>query len=302
MKTSLKGSISVLLIFVVSIVSIFVYYINTINAQNISIIDYNTDFNQAKLMADSYLIVSEDYLRHGIQGSVDLFQEYTHEKNISISEVSIDKIPHYEIQAYISYMNIELSKKSRLTKYNDILFSKLPILEYNLLEEKYRNDFKILRDNFINSPTYDNYSGSVIFPSTESKIGSKGINPELYTYVNGIPKTIRVLNNFNIFIINELTEIGDEAHMGNVNLNGIYFINNNVSLNTNFVLNGIVISNSGSINRNGFSCAINGILIELGSGSYGGIEVKYNKDFILSCLKYLPWSENIERQYIIQTE
>lgn len=300
MNRKVKGSLSIILIILVSIISIAIYYINSVNEQNISIVNYSSEKNQASYICDAYIMLSEKILTNEIDNEIDLFNELDYTKNNSISEISVDSIPFYETISTINYKNIEISKKGRFTKYNEILFKSKAVLNENNLEKNELSKFLILKSNYINNNKYELYNSEIIKPNNSLRIGSNYILPILYEYSDGKSKPLFFLNEFFIYEFQDDITMGDEEYKGNVNLNGIFFIDANISLDTNLILNGIIVSNSGSINTNGYSCSINGLLIEFGEGSYPGVDIKYNKNYLLSTLKYLPWTKDVNLEYIVQ--
>ena len=301
MSRRIQGSISLVLIFVISIISITVFYINSVNEQNIAIIDYGNSKYQAELIADSYILMNYAKLKDEGITTENLFPGLEYTINHNIKEIIIDKIPYLELSSSISLENIEVQKTGRCSKYNEILFSEYTILEEKFFQGKKKEAFNTLKTNMeIKGKTSSNAPESIILTKT-LRAGSVYIHPELFEFVNGEYSRIKYLNSFLIYEVNEQTVIGDiDRYTGNVTLNGICFLNSEIELNTNLTFNGIIVSNSGSINTNGYSCRINGLLIELGDGNFSGVDIKYNKGNIISSLKYIPWAEDIKLLYTVQ--
>lgn len=295
MNKKLKGYSSVILIIFVAITAMIISYIALSQYQNSLIQSNRNDFIQSKYITESYLNylvanIKENKSIEDISIKENLFSDFDFDINtlkLYTEDITYDNIPSVNFKINSSYKEIPTNGEVTVSKYNKIFFLEKPIINSSTLDDKEVKYFEEFKKSIGEGKKY-NEKYEVINPNTELIIASRGI-PALY-YYNG-EEFIKDsnLNSVGNYIFDDLNYFGfPEENSGTVSLYGTFYIEGHIELHTNLILNGIVISNNGSINTNLYSSRINGILLEIGeSGNFSKTNINYSKLYINSNLNLL---------------
>lgn len=284
-----KGYISIILLIFISLLSLLIAFIGITNYQNTLIIK-NSKYNlQSRYIAESYLRQEiKKFLNEDQSYSNPLFSDLDHIVNIKKTDIKYEEIPSTMISINSSYEEIDSNATATLSKYNKIFyFENKPLIKENILSTSNKKAFLDFKTKFLKEKRYTGEM-PIINPTSDQYIGSIGGNVGLLSKTNETPIFLESLSSQRHFEFLNVTDIGDENNSGNISLLGTFYIDGILNLNTNLILNGIVISSSGTIIDNGYSCKINGILIELEEdGSYPQSMTLYTKSYIDTYVKYL---------------
>lgn len=297
----IKGYSSIILIIFISFISILISYVGINLYQNGLIIENRKDNIQSKYIAESYLYNTIEKIKEEKEnvGST-LFPDLEHKNNISIQEFEFNNIPSYKISVDTNYKNIESNAKGVVSKYNRIFYLGEGLILKDRIPESYNKPFDDFKKSINDGIKYSNKHKKLTLHNNliVSKNGahiSEIIDEEIVLLEN-IQRTHNFQFSGNI-------DIGAYPYLNNVKLTGTYYLEGNLNLNTNLILEGIVISNNGSITTNGYSCKIDGILIELGDkGSFGNVEIIHNNSIINSYIPHILNAKYTEELSIIINE
>ncbi len=286
----IKGYISIILLVFVSLLSLSIAFIGMTNYQNTLIIK-NTQYNlQSRYIAESYLMREiKKEVKEGQLKSDSLFSDLDHKIDTIKSDIKFEEIPSTLISINCLYENINSNATAILSKFNKIFYyENLVLIKEDILSSSDTKRFLDFKNNFLNKERYTGEMQLVI-PKPDEYIGSIGGKASLLSNSNENNSIfIESLFSQKHFEFSNYTNIGSENNTGIISLLGTFYIDGVINLNTDLVLNGIVISNSGTLIDNGYSCKINGILIELeGDGSFPHTSILYTKSYINTYIKYL---------------
>lgn len=294
----IKGYGSIILIVFIGFISILVSYIGINLYQNSLIINNKKDNIQSKYIAESYLYNKIEEIKvDKLNGSINLFSDLDHTNSITINEINFNDIPSYKIDVNVKYKDIESNARGVVSKYNRIFYLEDGLIMEDRVPNYCKKPFIDFKNSIVNGIKYSNkheiieLNDSLIVSKNGAYI-AESLEDEVIL-LNFIQKTCN-------FIIPGNVEIGAYPYLNNIKLTGTYYIEGNINLNTNLILQGIVISNNGSITTNGYACKIDGILIELGdSGSYGSVEIIHNNSIINSYIEHILNAKYTEELSII---
>lgn len=286
-----SGYSSVILIIFISILAITISYISIAQYQNSLLLRNNLDSLQSKYISESYFnyVISEIKDSNSIDNihiKENLFPDLDHEFYIKEKNLIYDKIPSLEIKVENKYADMVSNVEGIISIYNKIFYLEKGFINSNNLTEN-ENVYLDIFKNSIKSGVNYSKEYNIINPTEDIIIASTRF-PALYRFNNEEFVRLENLTTSN-YIFDNKTYFGfpDETS-GNVSLTGTFYIEESLELLTNVTLNGIVISDNGQINTNGYSCKINGILIELNeNGSYANVDITYNRVYVNGYIDFI---------------
>lgn len=294
----INGYVSVILIIFISIISISLIYLGLNSYQNSMILNNEISSSQGKYISESYLLKAIDDIKNKkSKDDKNLFPDLSHDKVIEISDLDYNDIPCNKIKVTTDYEDIETCSEAILSKYNKIFYyNQIPITKDNLPEKYFDafNDFS----NSVNEKL--EYVGEInpIIIENQSIVNERG---NLFVGEYFEEEFVPIIQ-LDIPMIVELgnVEIGGYEHRKNINLYGNFYLNGNIDLMTNLTIKGLIISNGGQINTNGYSCRIEGGFVEIGeNGSYPNVDFIYNKKTVNSTIMKIENARRIEELSII---
>lgn len=271
MNKKVKGYSSIILIIIIALFSFFIGYISLSIIQNTLILNNKVDLKQSMYITDSYsnYIISESINNHNLEQveiNENLFTDINYDINklkINTEESDFENIPSIKYNVNSEYEKIKSYSNIIISKYNKLLFSKSDIIRKSTIEDKYRDNLEYLINSIRENGPLFSSKYTLINLSNDQIIASEG-GPHIYQYTGEEFIQIKNLNiNFN-YLFDKNTYIGfPDGNNGVVKLKGLFYINNNINLHTDLILEGIVISDGGMITTNGYNCNINGLLLEI---------------------------------------
>lgn len=297
------------------------YSIYQINLENIAIAENSILEKQCSYMSESYInYIFNEFIKDNSQilddinsnrytfDSLELFPEFESSKNIELLRNS-NNIPEITLLSHIEYEGIKTSFEGRISIFNDLFFYDKAIINKSSLNEKMLNDFEKLTNKYKSTETHiseldvlEIYNNRLLYYvysfylydymeilSCEDIVSGYYLTGYQNKYL--YEKKLFLLDGNNYFGLSCLGSKG-------LNLKGVIINKGEIILDNDLNFEGIFISDGGSVNTNGNRFRIDGIFIELGSGSYPYMDCNYNIDNITPYLPNLPWAYDIELDLI----
>lgn len=283
MNKKLSAYSTVLLIIVIFLLAFSLIFISLVTNQNIILKQTTKDSYQSKYIAESYLNLfltsldddkSLDQVKENL--STNLFPELDHQKSCQIfpEEYYINQ-PANKVLINSEYKKIKSSAEAYISKYNKIFFLKTNIIRAPYLEDKDRFYLDIFKEK-VNSGNI--FSENIdVFEFSQDDILIRDLKENyLIGFISDEGKMLikDTFTNMSAYIIKDQVQLATELVGGKFILGGILYLEGTMDLNADFIFSGIIISNNGRINTNGYNFDFKGKLIELGDGgSFSNINV-----------------------------
>ena len=290
MNKSTKGFSSIILIIFVFAIVIILSFLNFSSFQDSLILKSKNNYTKGYYITDSYTEIAIDDLvnKEGFElNNLDknLFPNEDFELNYLSTGEKVDygNIPSIKYKISTTYKGIENTSEMLFSIYNKIFYLEKPSIVDVKLNNEEKEYLEIFRSSiFKNGINFTNTRELITLEPNEI-IASK-TSPSIY-YYNGkeFIETKYLTPTYN-YIFDGQSHIGfPDSENGVVKLKGNIYISGSIFLNTDLIIEGIVVSNNGVVETNGNSLRIDGIFIETGdSGSFPNVVTNYNSLVIKS--------------------
>lgn len=284
------GYITVILILTIALISTSISILTLNTIKDTRIIDNSIDGLQSKYISESYLLMEINRKTYGSDFYPKiLFPDLKYEKKIENVEKNLGIMPCEQITVTSSYKGIESRASGLISKFNKIFYIEdRDVIAGADLQGSELEAFKYFKNKFIHEKRYTSELPLVTLDDDKVIASISLTQPWILQKTDDkLLMLENVLKQRHFEILGNI-DVGNGIYKGGVILNGSFYLEGSLNLYTDLILNGIVISNSGKIETNGYNCRINGILIELGSdGSFSNINIYKHLGLINTYIKYL---------------
>lgn len=288
MSKKISGYSSVLFIIIIFLMALSLVFVSLVTNQNAILKKTINDGLQSKYIAESYLnlflsklkddsdlIIGENILAE------NLFPDLDHSKSCQVfsDEIYLDQ-PANRVLVANEYKKIKSSAEAYISKYNKIFFLDNNIIREETTENRDKKYLEIFKEKIyqknifsLDEEIFEFSQDDVLFRDTKDNYYVGRWNEE------GQLQTVGTFNSRSAYIIRDKVEVISKPPFNQFILRGVLYLEGNIELNSNFAFSGIIISNGGRINTNGYEFNLWGKLVEISeNGSFANIENKNIKD------------------------
>ena len=304
-----KGSILVFMLLMITIISSCITLIVSIQNRDKNVYDSKNEITQCKYIAQGYRDLYLSYIlngeEHKLDSNIKIFNDLSYDLNMVTSEIDFDtghynryKTPTTTLKVHCDYKGHIHNSIAYLTKYNQLLFTKDGVIEKNRYNNKDVDRFNILVEkisNYYKDSDINDLSNCIL----ENYRGRTNIYDMVTMDYNGRLNSNEVKQS-------QKCIIGSQSTNTRVSFTGIFYNSGVIDLNADFRINGIFISDNGSINQNNYNFSVNGLFIEVGDinikDNYPKVIINSRLDMYKYLLTNSRWTYNYELLYLFDVD
>lgn len=310
MNKKIDGSITVILILIMSFLGLTIGLLLNLNKHNILRLKNKSEYIQAKYIVKGYRDVIVEQILHNEDNSYilpeKLFNDLEYELNYNTVSNRFDldtrnlyPIEVIQINVTGEYCDFNYKSEALISTFNKMLFRKSGIITKNQL--KLDKEFEMIDklEKEINEYTSMSNIKDLSGLSIERENSYRNILSLIPITLDTENEDIEIekLSAINDFKVSGYCSFGNNNVKTDVKIYGIIYNEGTIELQSDLIVDGILVVNNGEFVTNGNNIYVNGLLINLDEKNTENIIINSGYNHIENKIKRVPWTKDYRLIY-----